>query len=124
MKLSNLFLVLFLSFVLSCTTATDADTISSDKAKNYIGETKTVQGLVVSTRYAAGSRGRPTFLNLDKPYPKQIFTIVIWGSDRSKFDEPPEIYFDGKRVLVTGKIAEYRGSPQIVVKEPNQIKLD
>lgn len=124
MKFLNLFLVLLLSFVLSCNAATQTDTISADKAKNHIGETKTVKGLVVSTRYAAGSRGRPTFLNLDKPYPKQIFTIVIWGSDRSKFDEPPEIYFDGKKVLVTGKIAEYRGKPQIVVKEPGQIKLE
>ncbi len=53
-----------------------------------------------------------------------IFTIVIWGSDRAKFDEPPEIYFDGKKVLVTGKIAEYKGKPQIVVRNPDQLELD
>jgi len=122
MKLLNLFLILFLSFVLTCSTVTDSDTIAADKAKNYIGETKTVHGLVVSTRYAFGSRGRPTFLNLDEPYPNHIFTIVIWGSDRSKFDVMPEIHFKDKKVLVTGKITEYKGIPQIVVKNPDQIK--
>jgi len=124
MKLSNLFLVLLFSSVLSCNTATVSDTISADKAKNYIGETKTVKGLVVSTRYAPASRGRPTFLNLDKPYPKQIFTVVIWGQNREKFDKPPEVYFKDKEILVTGKIVEYKGVPQIEVKEPDQIKIE
>ena len=53
MKLLNFFLVLFLLAFLSCI-ATDSDTITADKAKDYIGEMKTVHGLVVSTRYAAG----------------------------------------------------------------------
>ena len=124
MKLTNLFLILFLLFVLICTTTTDTDTITADQAKDYIGETKTVKGLVASTSYAFGSRGRPTFLNLDEPYPNHVFTIVIWGSNRSKFDVTPEIHFKDKKVLVTGKITEYRGIPQIVVKNPGQIKLD
>jgi len=32
--------------------------------------------------------------------------------------------FNDKKVLVTGRITEYRGTPQIEVKEPKQIKLD
>ena len=40
-------------------------------------------GKVVSTHYAAQTKGQPTFLNLDEAYPRQIFTIVIWGSERS-----------------------------------------
>ena len=27
-------------------------------------------------------QGQPTFLNLDDPYPKEVFTISIWGSER------------------------------------------
>jgi DNA/RNA endonuclease YhcR with UshA esterase domain len=97
--------------------------LSATEAKDHIGETATVCGNVVSTRYAASTRGQPTFLNLDKPYPNQIFTVVIWGSDRSKFGAPESDY-KGKRIRVTGKITEYRNVPQIVAERPQQIQVD
>jgi hypothetical protein len=53
--------------------------LTAVEAKDHIGEQATVCGKVASTRYAATSRGKPTFLNLDKPYPSQVFTILIWG---------------------------------------------
>jgi hypothetical protein len=28
------------------------------------------------------------FLNLDQPYPREVFTVLIWGSDRAKFGTP------------------------------------
>ena len=49
----------------------------------------------------------PTFANLDKPYPGQIFTEVIWGNKRSKFGSP-EYDYKEKLICVTGKIAETR----------------
>jgi hypothetical protein len=63
---------------------------------------------------------RVTFLNLDQPFPKQIFTVVIFGSDRSKFGEP-EKEFLNQTICATGTIEDYRGLPQIVAKEPEQI---
>jgi DNA/RNA endonuclease YhcR with UshA esterase domain len=99
-----------------------AETITASEAKNHIGETATVCGKVASTKYAASSRGRPTFLNLDRPYPDQIFTVLIWGSDRPKFGQPEETY-RGKDICVTGKIKEYRGVPEIIAYEPEQIAL-
>jgi hypothetical protein len=59
--------------------------LSANDAKNHIGETATVCGSVVSTHYAPGTKGQPTFLNLDKPYPNPVFTVLIWGENRSKF---------------------------------------
>jgi hypothetical protein len=50
---------------------------SAAEAKDHFGESATVCGEVASTRYVASSKGQPTFLNLDKPYPNQIFTVVI-----------------------------------------------
>jgi hypothetical protein len=67
-------------------------------------------------------RGNPTFINLDKPYPNQIFTVLIWGSDRPKFGDPEETY-RSKRICVTGKISDYKGVPEIVAYEPSQIKV-
>jgi len=97
--------------------------LSPAEAKDHFGETATVCGEVVSTRFAASTKGRPTFLNLDKPYPQQIFTIVIWGSNRAKFGTP-ETEFKGKRVCVTGRISEYRGAPEIVADDPKQIRIE
>lgn len=99
------------------------DLIPASEAYKYIGKNKTVSGTVVAARYAAGSRGQPTFLNLEKPYPNDVFTAVIWGSDRSKFETQPESAFQGKQVHVTGLIEEYEGKPQIVVKDPEQIVI-
>jgi micrococcal nuclease len=96
--------------------------ITAAEAKNHIGEKATVCGSVVSTHYAARSKGNPTFLNLDEPYPKQIFTIVIWGSDRDKFGDPETKYRD-KQVCVTGKIVSYRGAAEIAANEPSQIEI-
>jgi len=96
--------------------------ISAAEAKNHVGENATVCGEVVSTHYAERSRGNPTFINLDKPYPNQVFTLVIWGSDRAKFGDPEEKY-RSKHVCVTGKITDYRGSPEVVAHEPSQIKV-
>jgi hypothetical protein len=94
--------------------------LTAQEAKTHVGETQTVCGKVVSARYAAASKGQPTFLNLDEPYPKEIFTILIWGDDRPKFGTPETEYRD-KNVCVTGKIASYRGTPEIVANDPSQI---
>jgi DNA/RNA endonuclease YhcR with UshA esterase domain len=109
--------------VFLCTAlAYSQSSISATEAKSHIGEKATVCGEVASTHYADRSRGNPTFLNLDKPYPNQVFTIVIWGSDRSKFGDPEEKY-RGKNLCVTGNITMYRGSPEVVAHEPGQLKL-
>jgi hypothetical protein len=97
--------------------------LSTAEAKDHIGQVATVCGSVVSTRYATSTKGRPTFLNLDKPYPNQIFTILIWGTDRDKFGAP-EINYKDKRVCVTGTIAEYRGLPEVVADDPKQIAVE
>lgn len=96
--------------------------LKATEAKEHIGEEATVCGTVVSTRYAAISRGSPTFLNFERPYPDQVFTVVIWGSDRAKFGKP-EVDYKGKRICVTGKIESYRGVPQIVLKNPQNVRV-
>jgi hypothetical protein len=97
--------------------------LTASEAKEHFGETATVCGAVVSTRYADSTKGQPTFLNLDKPYPNQVFTIVIWGDNRSKFGKPENDY-NGKRVCVTGKVTAYAGLPEIVAEDPKQLSID
>lgn len=97
-------------------------TIKANEAGQHIGEVQTICGVVASAHYARSSRGQPTFLNLDRPYPNQIFTILIWGSNRPLFKEAPEKYLLGKTICVTGTIRSYRGRPEIIVNNPEQIK--
>lgn len=100
-----------------------ATAISALEASAHIGETLTVCGRVASARYVYWTRGQPTFLNLDQPYPNQVFTVVIWSLDRPKFGIPPEERFQGKPICVTGHIEEVEGLPRIEVNEPAQIEI-
>lgn len=102
---------------------TDTEPIRAIDTINHVGERKTVYGTIASTYYSYESCGSSTFLNFDRPYPEQTFTIVIWGPDRSKFQESPEIMFEGKTVYVTGEISSYKGKPQIIVTDPSQIEI-
>jgi hypothetical protein len=116
----------FLLVCCLCITATtfgQSKKLTASEARDHIGESATVCGKVVSSRYASKTRGAPTFLDLDKPYPSSLFTIVIWGENRAKFGAPEETYRD-KSVCVTGNITSYRGSPQIVASDPSQIAFD
>jgi DNA/RNA endonuclease YhcR with UshA esterase domain len=97
--------------------------MTASEAKEHFGETATVCGEVASTRYADSTKGQPTFLNLDKPYPNQIFTVVIWGNSRNKFGRPENDY-KGKQICVSGKITAYAGLPEIVAEDPKQIRTD
>lgn len=95
--------------------------ITPAEARSHTGETATVCGVVASTKYAEDVRGRPTFLNLEKPYPNQVFTVVIWGSDRARFGQP-ERDFAGANICVTGLIESYKGRPEIIARQPSQIR--
>jgi hypothetical protein len=109
-----------LFFALAFSTSAQTNKLTATEAKDHVGETRTVCGKVVSTHFASKSKGEPTFLNLDEPYPKEIFTILIWGSDRAKFSAPETKYKDA-RVCVTGKITSHREKPEIIATEPKQI---
>jgi len=96
--------------------------LTAAEAKNHVGETATVCGKVVSARFASKSKGQPTFLNLDEPYPNHIFTVVVWGSDREKFGDI-EAKYGVQNVCVSGKITRYRGLPEIAIDDPSQIEI-
>ena len=96
--------------------------LTAAEAKDHIGEKATVCGSVVSSHYAAKTKGNPTFLNLDQPYPRQVFTILIWGSDRAKFGDPEALYRH-KKLCVTGIIKDYKSAPEVVVEQPSQIEV-
>jgi micrococcal nuclease len=90
--------------------------ISWKDAAKYYNQTKTVEGTVVVTR----NTGKVCFLNFSENW-RTDFTAVIFASDLAKFPASPEAYYKGKKVRITGRIQEYRGKPEVILKSSNQI---
>ena len=55
-------------------------------------------------------------------YPDNAFTAVIFSSDASKFSDIEG--YEKKVIEVTGKVKEYQGKVEIIVKEKKQIKIN
>jgi DNA/RNA endonuclease YhcR with UshA esterase domain len=106
--------------VLSACAVDALQAVAPGDAMKHVGQHATICGLVASARYDEASRGSPTFLNLDQPYPSHVFSAVIWDGSRAKFSSPPE-GFEGSRICVSGTIEAYRGKAQIEVSNPSQI---
>jgi hypothetical protein len=87
--------------------------IKTTEASDHVGQLAKVCGTVVSKHTADESNGKPTFVNLDHPFPNQSFTVVYWGNEAEAVGEFPAT----GNVCVTGTVAMYRGTPQIVVHD-------
>ena len=75
-------------------------------------------GKVADERTATSSRGEGTFINLDSTYLNQVFTILIWGEDRKNLGELPRVC---THTCASGVIQNYRGVPEILVKNGEQL---
>ena len=110
--------ITFVATLLLMASIGQAQSLTAAQAKAHEGETATVCGAVVSERTATSSRGEPTFINLDSAYPKDVFTILIWGDDRKNVGELPQV---GSHVCAKGLITDYHGVPEIVVRSGGQL---
>lgn len=118
-----LLLIVSSALIAACPPARGSDPprIPAVEAIHHVGEVAEVCGQVASAAYITSVGGAPTFLNIGGPYPDQHFTVVIWESTRPRFERPPERMFDRRSICVTGRIEMYRGVPQIIVEDPDQI---
>lgn len=89
-------------------------------ANRHVGEVATVCGRVAGGRYLGGDG--LTFLNLERRYPNQPFTIVVPSSTRRAMGGTPETDLPGMDVCVAGRIELHRGTPQILVHDPAQLR--
>lgn len=94
------------------------NTIHWSDASNHYGQYGTVEGTIASAKCTP----KVCFLNFDKDY-KTTFSVVIFASDLSKFPSNPEQYYLNKTVQVTGAIKEYKGKPEIILKDLGQIRI-
>ena len=84
------------------------------------GRKHIVCGNVVSTK--KHEKGH-VFINLDKKFPNQVFSLSIFESNIKNFDYEPEIYLINKQVCFKGEIGEYGNTPNMILEHSKQIKL-
>lgn len=95
-----------------------APAISSRDAAGHVGETVYVRGTVVAV---FTSRNQNVFLNFDRPYPNQTLQGVIFRAAAAAFGDPSR--YEGREVIVYGRIKLYNGKPEIILDSPSQIRL-
>jgi endonuclease G len=89
--------------------------LHADKGREVI-----VCGTVVS---AKKSRKGNVFLNLDKKFPNQIFSITIWKDNLVNFSYAPEETWVGKQICVKGEVRLFNGTPTVNVSQEEQLTL-
>ena len=98
------------------------NTFNTMQAKNYMGKNENIKvcGTVVSTKLS--SKGN-IFINLDKKFPDQIFSISIFKDNVPNFSYRPDIFLAGKTICVTGKITNYNGVPSVSIENEKAIDI-
>lgn len=80
----------------------------------------TVCGTVVSTKLS--SKGN-IFLNLDKKFPNQIFSVTIFKDNVVNFEYAPEEFLMGKKICVKGVITDFNGVASMVIENGKAIEI-
>ncbi len=95
--------------------------ISAKDAAKHLNEEVTVCDKIFSGKFFPSSS--LTLLDIGGFHPNEALTLVIKGDDRKKFKASPYEYFKGKSVCITGKIIDFKGKPEIVITNPEQLKI-
>lgn len=94
--------------------------VNTVDAKKYMNSKNKVEvcGTVVSTRK---SKKGHIFINLDKSFPNQIFSLTVWASDAINFSYKVEEELKGKKICIKGKVTIDRGKPTMNLKNEKQV---
>ncbi len=80
----------------------------------------TVCGTVVATHKSGKGN---IFINLDKVFPDQLFSVTIFKDNVINFEYKPEIYLMDKKVCFKGKVSEYNGIPSMIISNSRSIEV-
>ena len=105
------------------------------EAKDHIDEYVTIYGEIASTYFDWRQYDRecelwaaypdieikipPTFIEVGAKYPdRELLKVVIWGRDRSSFQQAPDSLYRDKAVLIKGKPYIYNDLVHVNVTNP------
>lgn len=101
--------------------------ISPEVAGNYVGKEVLVTGKVISSYFAENESGSPTFLNLDKTFPNNALSVIIFKNylDTLKLNV---LDLENHQIEISGKVSQYTDEfgkvrPSIEIRSMSQIKV-
>jgi len=112
-------LILALVLTLAAAPAFALTVIPPEDCAKHLGETVTIEGTVSEVHHAAS--GRATFIDMGGRYPNNTFAAVIFKDDADKF--PNVDTLTGKVIDITRRVKDYKGSCEIIVNDPAQLKV-
>lgn len=87
------------------------------QTSNYtLQEAATISGAVDGVHQSGKGN---IFLKMGGKYPNQAFTAFIPSGSAAQFSNAQQ--YEGRTITVSGKIALYKGKPEIIVTSPAQI---
>lgn len=92
--------------------------IAWNEARGHVGETVVAVGRVIQSRRNSGGIA----LYFDAPKERGL-QLYVRNGDVGKFDPSPESAYPGHWVLAAGLIEEFRGTPQIILRSPEQVRI-
>ncbi len=92
--------------------------ISYREAEKYIGEEVIVKGRIVNT----AKTEELSFLNFSHNY-QNTLSLVIFNDNLIKFSYQPVDYLKNHQIKVMGRIKLYKGVPEIIIEEAENIML-
>lgn len=117
--MKNLLVILLTTFAINCFSQ---DTITTAKVNEYMDKEVCVIGKVVSMKLA--SEGKSTnYINIDKPYPESVFTVVI----SNRYLETLNLKLEdlmGKIIYTKGKITTYKNDPKQIPQIFNPVSIE
>jgi len=94
-----------------------AECIPFTEAPNHLGETRCVKGKVVNI---GESRGGTLYLNFCDDYKKCAFAVVVFPSALKDVGDVRQL--KDKDIEIHGKITDWRGRTEMVLRELRQLK--
>ena len=95
--------------------------INTAMAKQWVDNAKDIKvcGTVVSAR--ASRRGN-ILINLDQPFPDQVFTIFIRKEYLVNFAYDPEKELNGQQICGKGRVVDFNGQPAMFIEDEAAIE--
>lgn len=95
-----------------------ADVMTASQASEWVGKVVIVEGLVVRSHSSRGN----TFLNFREKDYREAFTVFS-KAGACDFPAPLEEWCLGKRISILGELVLYKGTPEIILDQPSQLRL-
>ena len=100
-----------------------SQTIPLDSVINYEGKTVTICSKVQGVFTTRGEK-KTTYISFGNPYPNATFTAIIFDGNLKNFKYNPSEYLKDKNVCLTSKVVMYKGKPEMILTNEEEVKVE